>query len=62
MAAFNIAAPEPFLFSQPENWGKWIRRFDRFRESSGIAEKPKPDQVNTLIYSMGDQAEDILLL
>ena len=61
MAAFNIAPPEPFLFSQPENWGKWIRRFDRFRKSSGMAEKPEPNQVNTLIYSMGDQAEDILL-
>ena len=61
MAAFNIAPPEPFLFTQPENWEKWIRRFDRFRKSSGLAEKPEPDQVNTLIYSMGDQAEDILL-
>ena len=61
MAEFNIAPPEPFLFSQPENWEKWIRRFDRFRKSSGMAEKPEPDQVNTLIYSMGDLAEDILL-
>ena len=61
MATFTIAPPEPFLFSQPENWGKWIRRFNRFCKSSGMAEKPEPDQVNTLIYSMGDQAEDILL-
>ena len=61
MAAFNIDPPEPFLFSQPENWEKWIHRFDRFRKSSGMAEKPEPDQVNTLIYSMGDQVEDILL-
>ena len=61
MATFNIAPPESFSFTQPENWEKWIRRFDRFCKSSGLSEKPKPDQVNTLIYSMGDQAEDILL-
>ena len=54
MAAFNITPPEPFLFSQLENWEKWIRHFDRFRKSSGMAEKPEPDQVNTV-------AEDILL-
>ena len=61
MAAFNITSPEPFSFTQPENWENWIRRFDRFRRSSGLAEKSQPDQVNTLIYSMGNQAEDILL-
>ena len=61
MAVFNITSPEPFSFTKPDNWEKWIRRFDRFRMSTGLAEKSQSDQVNTLIYSMGDQAEDILL-
>ena len=61
MAAFNITSLEPFSFTKPDNWEKWIRRFDRFRMSTGLAEKSQSDQVNTLIYSMGDQAEDILL-
>ena len=60
MAAFNITSPEPFSFTKPDNWEKWIRRFDRFHMSSGLAKKSQSDQVNTLIYSMGDQAEDIL--
>ena len=55
MATFNIAPLESFLFTQPENWEKWIRRFDRFRKSSGLSEKPEPDQINTLIYSMGQK-------
>ena len=29
--------------------------------TSGLAEKPKKKQVNTLVYSMGDKAEDILI-
>ena len=36
---------------------RWIRRFERFRIASGLAQK---EGVNTLIYAMGDQAHDIL--
>ena len=42
------------------NWPKWIRRFERFRQASGIASKSEESQVNTLVYSMGDKADDIL--
>ena len=59
-ATFQVSAPEPFNFSRPEEWTKWIRRFDRFRKVSGLEEKPDETQVNTLIYSMGDEADDIL--
>ena len=34
--------------------------FDRFREASALFAKPEERQVNTLIYSMGDKADDIL--
>ena len=59
-ATFQVSAPEPFNFSRPEEWTKWIRRFDRFRKASGLEAKPDETQVNTLIYSMGDEADDIL--
>ena len=51
---------EKFNFSQPQDWPKWIRRFERFRQASGIASKSEESQVNTLVYSMGDKADDIL--
>ena len=41
---------------------KWIRRFERYRQVSDLCSKPEESQVNTLIYSMGDQANDILCL
>ena len=60
MASYQIAPPETFNFARPEEWPKWIRRFERYRQVSDLCSKPEESQVNTLIYSMGDQANDIL--
>ena len=60
MASFQIALPEHFNFSQPAEWLKWIRCFERFRDTSGLSEKDEVHQVNTLVYCMGDAADDIL--
>lgn len=59
-ASFNVTMPEPFSFSRPEEWVKWIRRFERFRVASGLVGRDGEAQVNTMIYAMGDQADDIL--
>lgn len=53
--------PEPPPGSAPaEEWVKWIRRFERFRIASGLASRDDEVQVNTLIYAMGDKADNIL--
>ena len=57
---YHVSLPEPFNFSRPKEWEKWIWRFERFRKASGLEEKPEEAQVNTLIYSMGDEGDDIL--
>ena len=36
MAAFRVSPPEAFEFSKPDSWPKWIRRFERFRQASGL--------------------------
>ena len=59
-ATFQVSAPEPFNFSCPQEWPKWKRRFERFRVASGLDSSSEEAQVNTLIYSMGDEADDIL--
>ena len=59
MATFQVTPPERFSF-KPEEWSKWIRRFERFRLASELNKKDEESQVNTLIYSMGDEADDIL--
>ena len=59
MANWQINPPEKFDFGKPETWPKWRKRFDRFRAASGLDQKDGPNQINALIYSMGERAEDI---
>ena len=60
MASLRVTPPEPFDFTTPDEWPKWLRRFQRFRIASGLAAGDEETQVNTLIYCMGDKADDIL--
>ena len=60
MATFQVNPPEQFTF-KPEEWEKWSRRFERFRIASGLSKESEESQVNALIYSMGDTANDLLL-
>ena len=57
---YQVQPPEPFTFSRPSEWPKWLRRFERFRTAAGLAEKGDEVQVNTFLYSMGDDTDDIL--
>ncbi|CAG7786268.1 unnamed protein product [Allacma fusca] len=56
---YTVPCPENFPFSSPSEWPKWKKRFERFREASGLVSKDEADQVNTLLYLMGEKAEDI---
>ena len=56
----QILPPEPFPFRTPEEWPKWIRRFQRYRVASGLNSQEEEAQVNMLLYCMGDKADDIL--
>lgn len=60
VATFSIQPPEPFDFSKPHEWTKWIRRFERFRQASNLTASSEENQVNTLIYCMGDKADNVL--
>ena len=50
-ATYQVSPPERFNFSRPEEWPKWARRF---RKASGLDAKEEEAQINTLVYSMGD--------
>lgn len=59
-AMISIQPPEAFDLSKPQDWERWIRRFERFRLASNLHLSTDANQVNTLIYCMGDEADDIL--
>ena len=52
--------PEHFNFARPEEWPKWICKFERFRDATDLDERSEQKQVSSLMYAMGEQAEDIL--
>ena len=58
--AFRIKLPDQFSFT-PGAWEKWRKRFDRFRSASELDQKDAKVQIDTLLFSMGEKAEDIFL-
>ena len=56
----QLQPPEPFNFSTPDEWGRWARRFEQFRMASGLYKEEEERQVNTLLYCLGEGAEDVL--
>ncbi|XP_048120316.1 WD repeat-containing protein on Y chromosome isoform X3 [Alosa alosa] len=44
MERFQIPPPPKFDFTKPEEWPKWIRRFERFRIASGLALQSEENQ------------------
>ena len=60
MASLNLCAPAPFNFSKPEEWQQWKTCFEQFRLVSGLSAESKKCQVSSLMYCMGEDAEEIL--
>lgn len=56
----QLDPPKAFSF-RAEDWNRWAQRWERYRSAAGLAHRAEEDQVNLLIYTMGDKAEDILL-
>ena len=62
MATYNasLSALTTFPFDTPDHWPKWRRRFEQYRLASGLLKEPEERQINTLLYYLGEEAEDIL--
>ena len=52
--------PDPFNFRNPDEWPRWKRRFEQFRSASGLADEAELRQVSTLLYCLGEEADDVL--
>ena len=48
-----------FVFNKPEELGKWKHRFQQYHLASGLSAESGERQVSTLLYCMGEGAEDI---
>ena len=60
MSLPQLKPPVPFDFKVPDAWPRWKRRFQQFRDASGLVDQSQSKQINTLLYCMGESAEDVL--
>ena len=60
MVLYQIPPPKNFSFFKPEQWLKWFHQFQQFHQASDLTDKSSENQVNTLVYTMGDAANDIV--
>ena len=61
MASVRLQPPLSFDFRNPDEWPRWKRQFEQFRLASGLSAESDDRQVSTLLYCMGENAEDILV-
>jgi len=57
MAKFK--PPQNFNFEKPGEWPAWRQRFTRFRSATKLNYEDGDVQISTLIYAMGNEAENI---
>ena len=60
MASIRLEAPQPFNFKTPDDWSRWKKRFEQYRQASGLSEESEARQISTLLYCMGENAEETL--
>ena len=56
----KLDPPPTFEFHKPDEWPRWKRRFEQYRFASGLSTKDDTCQISTLLYCMGEDADDVL--
>ena len=59
MVSSQIPFPDKLDSKKPEEWKRWIERFECYRIAAGLDAKEEKVQINTLVYAMGRNANEI---
>lgn len=59
-SSVQLAPPGNFDFNNANEWPKLRRRFECFRIESSLDKQSEEYQVDTLMYTRGGEAEDML--
>jgi len=61
MTSLHLQPLGLFDFKSPDGWLKWKRRFEQYRHASGPSNEGSEErQVSTLLYCLGEEANDVL--
>ena len=63
MAGYHapLLLPQPFCYTL-DKWPRWQCRFEQFHMASGLSKEDQEKQVSTLLYCLGEEADDVLIL
>ena len=56
----SLQPPAKFDFRHPDEWPKWKRWFKQYLAATGLDRGDSARTVSTLLYTMGDDADDVL--
>ena len=56
----KVKPPLPFPFHWPDEWQKW-KRLEQFRKASGLSTESHQGQINMLLYTIEEEADDTLM-
>ncbi|XP_074620875.1 uncharacterized protein LOC141879483 [Acropora palmata] len=59
MVSSQIPFPDKLDSKKPEEWKRWIEGFECYRIAAGLDAKEEKVQINTLVYAMGRNANEI---
>ena len=59
MASSQIPLPDKLDSKKPKEWKRWIERFECYRIAAGLDAKAEKEQINTLVYTMGGNRNEI---
>ena len=57
----SLQPPAAFRFDRPDEWTKWKQHFEQYRLASGLSEQSEERQASALLYTLGEDAADVLL-
>uniref|UniRef100_X1ZZB7 Retrotransposon gag domain-containing protein n=2 Tax=Capitella teleta TaxID=283909 RepID=X1ZZB7_CAPTE len=57
-APARFSAPAEFSF-RPDDWPRWLTRYNRYRSAGRMDEEEGDRQVDALLYTMGEESENI---
>ena len=60
MSHIRLQPPDAFNFRNPNDWPRWKKRFEQFRVASNLSRDPEDRQISTLLYCLGEEAENVL--
>ena len=60
MSQLQLKPPDLFDLKAPDDWPRWQQLYKQFHVAVGLMDANKMQQMSTLLYCIGEEAESML--